>query len=705
MFHTKLNVPEVAVFDLINNFHKLDDPSKKAKANQFAFDLIDVHRGYKCMSTNNAFQLSEQQICNFLSLISYMVYQECELNKQIDELRHQLNIINITTDLSDHNYDMSFIEPLYQTYFYNKQCKIFSSENDFKALFYILEGNLTYNYTKCQHHWLGNLANLANLAQDILHIHIGKIFHYIKSCQSKRIFDIASGLSKNFNQISNQPYEILNRYEKTNECAEIWRKFLEFIPSDFSLNNGGGFFFYIGLHYNNAIIFFKWLSLGAKVSDLDRTSQRKALQLAINASHKQLLGKLIASGLIPSEEELRDATETIVDFLAYKPGRNYPSIREFLIHEKSSPELLKLVIEDEENSSDEESSDDERDDFQIVNTIMPQNRRLLARGVNYYSGSYFTAQKRQNARQITFHQQTVYSRATENLAAPKSQTNRALMTLEYADQLIKSYFELLKLTPDKPELDENYHKKKRQQRGGEARFETLYYRFIQAYVLSYNDLFKNHGMQRNFNFYTSENPALSTSMSFIVACRYASGEWINHSQQFFPKVRKSTGVLKHRRLGYVEVYLVSAAYYSKHAIEIDELQRQQKIGLSRHYQFGQEVIFESSIPAEHIFGYQIFSLPKMNVDWSQSIQERYGLNKNAYDSFRRKLQCEKTAAGINEILIELMQKVTEKQAEGLENRIREILPQQEVNQQQPQIETDIDNVTRAISGLALIKRS
>lgn len=679
--------PEVVIIDLIDNFHQLDESSKKNRANQFALDLIELFNATKTLPLNGV-QLNNQQVTNFLSLIFYMVYAESLINQQIQELEGRLTIQNPAHNyLGDISYN-NFIQSFLNSYFVNKDHKIFSLSLDNNALYSSSGDQLIL------HHTIGNYR-LGHM----------QAFEYLRYCQISRVIAIAVTLSTSFCQMSSNTYEILEDYEKEQASAKIWLSFTELMTKNIlaQLCSGeaiGILWFHIALHYSDAALFFQWLSLGATIQELDHTSQKSALQLAINSGHKALLGKFLVAGFTPSEEELKNKNETILNFLEYKPGRNYISIRQFLHHEIRNPESLKLMIDDEANSSDEESSDDEIDDFLILNPMAPEGKQFLVRGVNYCPG-YFTTQMRCEAKQIHFHRQSIQSRATRDLAASIPLKTDGSIDVEHADQLVKGFLELLKLTPDKPELNEQYKKKSRTLKGDTATFRTLYYRFIQAYVNSYQELFKeNGGMTRNFNFYSNHNPVLSTTPDVVVACRYASGERINHSVKFFPKVRRSTGELKHRRLGYVEVFLIDNSYYQKHATNIDQLNREGEIGIVHNYSFNQEIIVESSIPAEYILGYQIFSLPRMNVGWSTSIQQQYGLNKMEYDNFRSRLCAEKSEPGIQQILEELIERVTETQAQQLLNRIG--IAQQQIATpatQQPTTEGEVNTIAEAINKL------
>lgn len=196
----------------------------------------------------------------------------------------------------------------------------------------------------------------------------------------------------------------------------------------------------------------------------------------------------------PEEEVLADPPQKIRQFLYYSPSTRHPTI-------------LSKIMEDESVSSDEESSDEEGDALDIRNNLADiDEANLLYRGV-HFSPKYFDDDKRKLVRKREEHFKSVYSLATMDFG-------QKLGDLEQADQVIKSYFTMLKHTPDKPEFDTDVKRSPVRKKDGEkADYPNLYVHFVQAYVTTYGKLFNNGGMRRNFNFYADENPVLSTSRS------------------------------------------------------------------------------------------------------------------------------------------------------------------------------------------------
>lgn len=363
-------------------------------------------------------------------------------------------------------------------------------------------------------------------------------------------------------------------------------------------------------------------------------------------SYFEIVKLFLRMNVIPNPVILEDACEAVKALFSYRPSKHnasFPTIYEYCrldMAYRSFEEELNPWLVDYENTSDEDSSDSEEDTFRVVNKdLLKKNYpHQFARGV-HYSPDYYDTQDRNDFKYPESHKETVYSRAISELADKLEKKSDDTLDFEHADELVKSYFEMLKITSDKTEYDENHKAKNRKIDGETAKFESLYHHFIHVYVNrnGYNTLFNKGGMANDFNFCSNGNPTLSVTRNIEVAFRYGSGERINHTSRFFGKLRRSTGAFKHRHLGFVQFYLVSSDYYKKHAADVDKLSKAKKISIAHNYRFNQEVLFESSIPAEYVLGYQIFSLPSFRSDWSEDTQRKYGLNKTDYEKCRKSL--------------------------------------------------------------------
>jgi len=381
--------------------------------------------------------------------------------------------------------------------------------------------------------------------------------------------------------------------------------------------------------------------------------------------------KVLLSEMPLQEKDLSEAQGKIQALLSYKPAtreenkEKYESIGEYCINPERNSNKLKKLVDDYENTSEEESSDSENDDFCIVSNSQGSSPITLYRGINF-SPTYFEAKERREAKGEAYHKKPVYSRATQELEVTHKKT------LEEADILIKNYFTLLKITPDKKEFKEDYTRQVRTVGGKEKMFDSLYHRFVHVYTNQngFDSLFDKKGMQRNFNFFSSKNPTLSTSKSSSCAAAYVSGEkFVAGLSLFSPKTRKSTGAFKHRRFGYIQAYKIDDDYFKKHAVNVDILDQEGKISISSNFRHNKEVLIESSIQEKHLCGYQIFSLPSFNESWSQAIEEYYGISKAKYNIYKNSL---KNGESTDEMIKKLTKEVTAHQVKRLDKSMEEM---------------------------------
>ncbi|KAF2072700.1 hypothetical protein CYY_005980 [Polysphondylium violaceum] len=377
---------------------------------------------------------------------------------------------------------------------------------------------------------------------------------------------------------------------------------------------------------------------------------------------------------------LNKAKEKIKKFLDYKPSRHYLKVQEVLERNNhiNDQDYFQRLLNDEENTSEEESSDSEPEGFHVLShkKKLPKKLSLLYRGVHYNPQYFKSTKDRQKTFKKSYHKKPAYSKAVYELATtrvPKKENGK--FNYKKADKLVKNYFKFLKLTPDREERKLNGRKVKRV-----GMFDSLYEHLIQAYINSYNDLFENEGLTRNFNFCNNSNPLLSAIPRIECTSKFITGHHPMSPFPYQPKLRKSTGSFKHCRIGYVHVYAVEKDHKDLH--DVSQLANIH-VGARRERD---EVYFESSIQPEHILGYQIFSIPKFNKRWSKEIQLHYGLGKGEYKYYSDKLEQ-------SEFVSDLIQKVTNHQLKILKIKIDNLKNQK--------VTSDIDDIARKIDALSL----
>ncbi len=298
-----------------------------------------------------------------------------------------------------------------------------------------------------------------------------------------------------------------------------------------------------------------------------------------------------------------------------------------------------------------------------------EGQHLLFRGVHFCSDNFDKKEKKESENP-EYHHQTIYSLATQEIAGLKEHDKT--IGYEKADQLVKGYFTLLKLTGDKPEFQTDTRRAPpRKKKGEPASYKNLFEHLMQAYVTSYANLYEKGGMARNFNFYANINPVVSTSTDVVAAAHFAGGRFINKDVRYLPEVEKS-GYLKDRRLGYVQAYFVDSSYLKKHATDISQLIKNDTIGVDHHHKFASEIAIQSSIPEKYVIGFKVITLPKMKEKWTRSIQKNYGLDENDYNKFKKNL-IRSSSELKNEALKKLINKVTEYQALIFEKEVNKVL--------------------------------
>ncbi len=370
---------------------------------------------------------------------------------------------------------------------------------------------------------------------------------------------------------------------------------------------------------------------------VDPITQQLYLKNAINNDDKKLVVTLLKAGLIPSEEMYHDAQGEVKKFFDYYPGLTrhgwrlkqlrqqpeetmwpfslddkvirYPSIFECVMDPGKLQYLsggLDNLIDDEADTTDEESSDDELDKEIVVNPRLraTENYQMLKRGV-HFSPAFFTSRQRKVAQQPESHQRTIYSLGTMALARELNND------FSSADTKIKDQFSRLQNnTTALTECTVNGKKRApRRCNNKPIAFENQLMHLIQVYVdpRGFDGLFNNNLIITNFGFPVSKNVFLSTSFDTYVADSYASNaRGITGLPPYNPRIRKSTGVVKHNTVGYIETYCMDIT--SSHVTDVNQLYREEKIGIAHNFRYNQEVLVQSSIPEENVYSYELISV-------------------------------------------------------------------------------------------------
>ena len=190
-----------------------------------------------------------------------------------------------------------------------------------------------------------------------------------------------------------------------------------------------------------------------------------------------------------------------------------------------------------------------------------------------------------------------------------------IQSYEVRNQNITRFFAELKRKPDSNEP----RNRTRNERG----FETLYYRFIQAYVENYAQLFSEGMISKHYGFTHNFNPALSTTVLPERASCYASGVRMNNGHYLNPHYRRFTLKPKHPCVGVVYAYAIDLVYFFQNGCFILDHLFNNRLSIDYIKQFEYEVMFESIIPGKYQVDRELFIFPSLS-EWSNLHATKFG---------------------------------------------------------------------------------
>lgn len=401
-----------------------------------------------------------------------------------------------------------------------------------------------------------------------------------------------------------------------------------------------------------------------------------------------------------SQEDFDSAGEGVKEFLQYKPGREEPRILDTLLERPVNTKKVKALILDQEDTSSAESSDDEEmkttDEMEDVaidpkkydkkrkKLVSAQNndekmddvdpnqqlRMVLYRG-EHFCPSMFGQPERRELCQDTSVGKTVASMATLKAAGikPGEEVDETSTEFQHAHAQTKLFFQKLRESEDKNEKRKTSRNKKE--------FVNLFYRFIQAYVMNYNNLFNRGDIVKDFGAETKYTPLASTSYAARRSMPYASG--IRTDRQKFskrrldPHYRRSTGKPKHPRLGFTDVFAMDPEYVKENGIHILDLIAQGKISISHLYKFEYEIAFESMIPGKFHYHREIFDMPRFDKEYSADMKDHFGIDKGYFTRIKNELfnlEQHRNSDAYPALVNRIIENVIKHRAARLENQIK-----------------------------------
>lgn len=458
------------------------------------------------------------------------------------------------------------------------------------------------------------------------------------------------------------------------------------------------------------------LELGAIDMEAEDIKGRNLAMRAIADRHDDLfMAAVIAGAQIDDSvydllDEDDDADRVILNFLNYRPGQDQESIFE-AAERGASSEVLNRMALDCVDTTDASSSESSSEEDTVVANVVPKPTFKLPKGYHkrrdaainrynkslkktgdveqsehdalrilsyrgmHFAPSFFNQATREAVLEDTAVGKPAVSHATSVLAGydADDEVDETSNVFKEADKEIKRKFKKMKLSKDKPETaNENSTRNKKQ-------FETLYYRFVQAYVENYDQLFSKGGIKKDFGFDAKHNPGVSSAYRCDRAMHYAAGDRVKQDpkqNRRNPHFRRTTGRLKHRNLGFTDVYAMDIPYVKSEGAHVLDLIQRGKIGIGHVKQFECEILFESHIPGKYHILREPFKLPSFKSNYSDKIMRKYGLSYQEYMKYKNSFQYmtdENGSSSAYDLLNKLVKLIIAHHSQALEAKARELL--------------------------------
>ncbi|MFJ1267892.1 hypothetical protein ACD661_04870 [Legionella lytica] len=351
---------------------------------------------------------------------------------------------------------------------------------------------------------------------------------------------------------------------------------------------------------------------------------------------------------------------SIGDFLRYRPGKNSSSVYEYATKRKTDMDYLYNLMLDYEDTTDEESSEAELSDTE---ELSPEEQKayeklqkklikkynetgetepslvcVAARGVHFVP-KYFPKPTRnaviasRKQPHTTFSFSTLIDAGYEAGDEPEEDDAQIVAIHQRNTQFVAE----LQITPDRKEKRTEGHPPPAARNN--KKFDSLYWREIQAYINSYSVLFNKKGIQTNFSFASLNNPHISLSWKTEVAGMYSSGVrfgW-KRGERRDPHYRRCNAIPKHPTVGYIDVYELPLDYVRTEGVDRLLAYNDRLIDLSNIHLSEAEIIFHSMIPKEHHVLRFMVIMPSFNAP-SAANRKDFGMqNSGAYTRARNDL--------------------------------------------------------------------
>lgn len=336
-------------------------------------------------------------------------------------------------------------------------------------------------------------------------------------------------------------------------------------------------------------------------------------------------------------------------FFDYRPGRGELTIQQFIqarrLNEDRKQKLRALFYDQAETTDAESSEAVETDDEYLtreqedlyktqqeacVNAFNQGNTSkaplLVAyRGVHFSTSHFKKVKTRQRVIDTRHEPHTTFSASTLYDAGydADDEPDEADPKIACQHGVVMAHKARLEQSPDKKERAVASRTPPRER--NKIVFDSLFYRFLQAYINSYSSMFLHRYITHNFGFDSVQNPCISMSWIVEKAMNYASGDrfgWAPGANRKDPHYRRFTGKPKHPNLGYVDVYVFDLNTVRQCGYDRYLLYCSGKIKLSSMHKNEAEVIFFSMIGKAFHAKRRIVCAPSYNGTGPVSSRDR-----------------------------------------------------------------------------------
>lgn len=412
------------------------------------------------------------------------------------------------------------------------------------------------------------------------------------------------------------------------------------------------------------LVKFLEFTLKMKIVGVDKLLQAALENDSVDLAYLSLKhGAIIKKEKIPLEGQ-------VAAFLKYRPGKDQAYIYE-------SRENFQNLYYDYLDTSSEESSEETSESSESLTSSDEHTPKKLKETFILYRGlhwnpQYFNQQQRREHAQLEEVGQPTFSPDTLKRAGLLGEfiLDEEDEKLIEADSEVMQFFDSLETTED------HTQGKKRKGPNGENNFESLFYRFVQAYVTKggYKYLFVENGIQDEFESITGDNPVISTTYLPDKAPHYAAGTRVTHDlkqNRLNPHYRRSTQKPKHSKLGVVYVYGVDMEYLWEHGVHILDLIKKKKVAIGHVQLFDQEIFFKSKLPGKFQIHREIFRMPSFAGAWEEKFESHYGYNRANHTKKKKEIADLPPLANkkFSEELVDLLNRITDKTIEFFGKRL------------------------------------